>query len=97
MWFYRRSGVSTIFGVAERLSLFDVIAQVTRDDMTLSEEEEEEEEGEEILNLGATSTSPEWNASTAMSTSASWRNVTVFIPHKSRGLETIIFFWHSVK
>ena len=34
--------------MAERLSLFDVITQVTRDDMALSEEESEEEEGEEI-------------------------------------------------
>ena len=46
-----------IFGMAERLSLFDVIAQVTRSDMALSEEESEEEEGEEIFHLGATSTS----------------------------------------
>ena len=34
--------------MAERLSLLDVIAQVTRNDMALSEEESKEEEGEEI-------------------------------------------------
>ncbi len=34
--------------MAERLSLFDVIIQVARDDMALSDEESEGEEGEEI-------------------------------------------------
>ena len=34
--------------MAERLSLFDIIARVTRDDMALPEEESEEEQGEKI-------------------------------------------------
>ena len=56
------------YSVAERLSLFDVIAQVTRDDMALSEEELEKEEGEEIYSyLGPPSVTR--GAAESMSTS----------------------------